>query len=53
MPSSPRRGPRAARTLFLCSLVLGLAACGKDEQGRGPGGGPPAVVTTTVLAPAP
>lgn len=47
--------PRLAQALMAASLLALLAGCGKDEArtGRGGAGGPPAVVTTTVLAPAP
>ena len=56
IPALTRRAAtrRALPTAFLALLAAALlAACGKDEApGRG-AGGPPAVVTTTVLAPAP
>jgi membrane fusion protein (multidrug efflux system) len=51
------RSSKAVMTMRVGSLAaivaLGLVACGGKEPGRGRDGGPPAVVTTTVLAPAP
>ena len=45
---------RALRTVWLVVLALLLAACSGEDSGKGKGaGGPPAVVTTTVLAAAP
>ena len=41
------------RRLIACAFALALAACGgADEKGKG-GSGPPAMVTTTILAPSP
>jgi len=51
------RFPRGSRSMASLPLLLAcglfLAACGGKDEGKGKGGGPPAVVTTTVLAPAP
>lgn len=48
-------GLQPARWLLIALLLAGLAACGGKgaDKGKGGAGGAPAVVTTTVLAPAP
>lgn len=53
MDATMRMRNRALATTLAIGLAALLAACGgKDEgKGRGGAGGPPAVVTTTVLAP--
>ena len=53
MTHSLRSRPNTASFLLVLASGLFLAACGGKDEGKGKGGGPPSVVTTVVLAPAP